>query len=44
MSDLKVSGKITAIFNVENVTSKVGKDWQKQNVVIDTVEKFNNII
>ena len=44
MSDLKVSGKITSILDVEKGTSKAGKDWQKQNFVIDTGEKFNNII
>ena len=44
MSDLKVSGKITSILDVEKGTSKAGKEWQKQNFVIDTGEKFNNII
>jgi len=44
MSELKVSGKITSILDVEKGTSKAGKDWQKQNFVIDTGEKFNNII
>ena len=36
--------KITSILDVEKGTSKAGKDWQKQNFVIDTGEKFNNII
>ena len=31
MSDLKVSGKITSILDVEKGVSKAGKDWQKQN-------------
>ena len=44
MNELKVSGKITSISDVEKGTSKAGKDWQKQNFVIDTGEKFNNII
>jgi len=44
MSELKVSGKITSILDVEKGVSKAGKDWQKQNFVIDTGEKFNNII
>ncbi len=44
MSELKITGKITSIADVENGTSKAGKDWQKQTFVIDTGEKFNNII
>lgn len=41
MSELKVSGKITKILEVEKGTSKAGKEWQKQSFVIDTEAKFN---
>ena len=41
MSDLKVTGKITSILDVETGTSKAGKEWQKQSFVIDTEAKFN---
>lgn len=44
MSELKVTGKITAINAVEEGTSKAGKEWQKQTFVIDTGDQFNNII
>ena len=44
MSDLKVSGKITSILDVETGTSKAGKEWQKINFVIDTGADFNNIV
>jgi len=38
---LTINGKITAINAVENGTSKAGKEWQKQNFVINTGDKFN---
>ena len=41
MSELKVKGKIVKILEVEKGTSKAGKDWQKQNFVIDTGAKYN---
>ena len=41
MSDLKITGKITSILDVETGTSKAGKEWQKQSFVIDTEAKFN---
>ena len=44
MSDLKVTGKITSILDVETGTSKAGKEWQKINFVIDTGADFNNIV
>ena len=40
MSELKVKGKIVKILEVEKVTSKAGKEWQKQNFVIDTGDKY----
>jgi hypothetical protein len=41
MSDLKIKGKIVKILEVEKGTSKAGKEWQKQNFVIDTGSKYN---
>jgi len=38
---LTINGKITAINAVEKGTSKAGKEWQKQNFVINTGDKFN---
>ena len=40
MSDLKIKGKIVKILEVEKGTSKAGKEWQKQNFVIDTGAKY----
>ena len=41
MSELKIKGKIVKILEVEKGTSKAGKEWQKQNFVIDTGGKYN---
>ena len=41
MSELKVKGKIVKILEVEKGTSKAGKEWQKQNFVIDTGSQYN---
>jgi len=41
MSELKVKGKIVKILEVEKGTAKSGKEWQKQNFVIDTGAKYN---
>ena len=41
MSDLKIKGKIVKILEVEKGTSKAGKEWQKINFVIDTVNQYN---
>ena len=41
MSELKVKGKIVKILEVESGTSKAGKEWKKQNFVIDTGNQFN---
>ena len=38
---LEIKGKITKILTVEKGTAKSGKDFVKQNFVIDTGEKFN---
>ena len=41
MSELKVKGQIVKILEVEKGTSKAGKEWQKQNFVIDTGSQYN---
>ena len=41
MSELKIKGTIKEILQVEKGTSKAGKDWQKQNFIIDTGAKYN---
>ena len=41
MSELKVNGKIVKILEAEKGTSKAGKDWVKQNFVIDTGSQYN---
>ncbi|NQY08341.1 MAG: DUF3127 domain-containing protein [Flavobacteriales bacterium] len=38
---LVITGKITDILNVESGTSKAGKEWKKQNFVVDTGAQFN---
>lgn len=44
MSDLKVSGTISKILKVETGQSKAGKEWKKQNFVLDTNAEYNNLI
>ena len=40
--DLKLNGKIKSILPVVSGTSKAGKEWKKQSIVIDTGGEFNN--
>jgi hypothetical protein len=44
MSDLQKTGTIIEILPIQKGTSKAGKEWQKQNFIIDTNETYNNII
>lgn len=37
---LEISGKITQVLPVQSGTSKAGKEWQKQEFVIETEEQF----
>ena len=37
-------GKVIVIGDVQTGTSKDGKEWQRTNVVIDTGDKYNNIL
>ena len=39
--ELKIKGKIVKILEKETGTSKAGKEWVKQNFVIDTGNQFN---
>jgi|TARA_R110002020_G_scaffold110222_8_gene254646 hypothetical protein len=41
---MEVTGKLVKKLDLETGTSKAGKEWQKQTVVIDTGGEFNNII
>ena len=41
---MEVTGKLVKILDLEEGTSKAGKDWQKQSIVIDTGEDFNNLV
>ena len=43
MSELKVTGTITKVLEVEQGTSKAGKEWQKQSFILDTKTEYNNI-
>tara|TARA_R110002020_G_scaffold128003_1_gene286997 strand:+ start:1227 stop:1547 length:321 start_codon:yes stop_codon:yes gene_type:complete len=40
---MEVRGKISKFLPLESGTSKAGKEWQKQTVVIDTGDEFNNL-
>ena len=40
---MEVKGKVKTILPLESGTSKAGKEWQKQTVVIDTGDEFNNL-
>tara|TARA_R110000744_G_scaffold96908_2_gene187269 strand:+ start:318 stop:644 length:327 start_codon:yes stop_codon:yes gene_type:complete len=41
---MEVKGKLVKILDLETGTSKAGKEWQKQTVVIDTGDEFNNLV
>ena len=41
---MEVTGKLVKKLELETGTSKAGKEWQKQTVVIDTGGEFNNLI
>jgi len=41
---MEVTGKLVKKLELETGTSKSGKEWQKQSIVIDTGEEFNNLI
>ena len=39
---MEVKGKLVKILELETGTSKAGKEWKKQSIVIDTGNDFNN--
>ena len=39
--ELKVKGKISRKLNLKSGTSKLGKEWVKQEFIIDTGKDFN---
>ena len=41
---MKVEGKLKTILPLESGTSKAGKEWQKQSIVIDNGDEFNNLV
>jgi len=41
MSELVVKGKLVKKLEIETGTSKAGKEWSKQNFVIDTGSQYN---
>tara|TARA_R100000781_G_scaffold114661_1_gene86053 strand:- start:1665 stop:1997 length:333 start_codon:yes stop_codon:yes gene_type:complete len=41
---MEVKGKLLKKLEVESGVSKTGKDWKSQTCIIDTGEKFNNIV
>ena len=40
---MEIRGKLVKILDLEQGTSKAGKEWQKQTVVIDSGDEFNNL-
>jgi hypothetical protein len=40
---MEVRGKLVKILDLESGTSKAGKEWQKQTVVVETDNEFNNL-
>jgi hypothetical protein len=42
MSDLKITGNITKVLELQKGTSKAGKEWQKQNFLVQTDAAYNN--
>jgi len=41
---MKVAGTIIKFADVQKGTTQAGKEWVKQNYVIDTGEEYNNIL
>tara|TARA_B100000902_G_C27315743_1_gene921195 strand:- start:3362 stop:3673 length:312 start_codon:yes stop_codon:yes gene_type:complete len=40
---MKIKGKLVKILDLEKGIGKTGKEWQKQTVLIDSGEEFNNL-
>jgi len=41
---MEIIGKLVKVLDLESGVSKSGKEWQKQSVVIDNGDEFNNLI
>ena len=41
---MEVKGKVETILAVESGVSKAGKDWKKQNFVINTGDQYNPLV
>jgi hypothetical protein len=41
MNELKINGKLLKILPIETIISKSGKEYSKQNFVINTGDQFN---
>ena len=41
---MEIIGKLVKVLDLESGVSKSGKGWQKQSVVIDNGDEFNNLI
>ena len=41
--ELKITGHIIKVQDVESGTSKNGKEWQKLSFIVDTKSEYNNI-
>ena len=40
---MEVRGKLVKLLDLEKGTSKAGKEWKKQTVVVETDNEFNNL-
>ena len=41
--EFQVTGKITKFLDVQSGTSKAGKEWQKQEFIVETDSEYNNL-
>jgi len=41
---MEVKGKVIKKLPLESGTSKAGKEWKKQTIIIETAEEFNNTV
>lgn len=39
----QVTGKITKVLELQQGTSSAGKEWQKQSIIVETDEQYNNL-
>jgi len=41
---MNVKGKITEMLKVESGTSKAGKEWKKQTIILDNGDQYNPLV